>query len=428
MHTLLFYQPGHFHAALTLRRPNPRVAPDVHVYAPPGSDRDGFLALVQAFNDRADDPTHWRVHLHDRGDNLLAQLIADQLGDAVILAGKNDCKIDAIAALHAAGLHVLADKPWAVSAAAIRPLTTITAGGALALDIMTERHDVIARLRHRLVTDPELFGSFREGPEAAIELASVHHLLKVVNGSPLRRPEWYYDVRVQGDGLVDVQSHLTDQSQWLLETETPYDYERDVQLLGARGWHTEIPLELYQRSTGRADFHPELEPSVVNGVLHYGCNGVIDYRLRGVLVRQTAEWRPVEPEGGGDLHHTVIRGTRADVVVRQGPETGFKAEIHLRPIDAAAGPTLAAQLEARIEAWQADFPGLGVRPSDLGLQLDPPDDIRTPHEAHFAMVLESFLDYLDAGAWPSSLTPEIRTRYTLLAHAHQLARQEQDRA
>lgn len=425
MHTLLFYEPGHFHAALTLRCVNPRVHPDVHVYAQPGPDRDAFLALVDAFNTRGHDPTHWRVHVHEDGTDLLARLIEEKRGDAVILAGKNDRKIDTIAALHAAGIHVLADKPWAVNEAAIAPLTTATAGtagSALAMDIMTGRHDVIARLRKRIVADPQLFGGFRDSSEPTIEFGSVHHLLKIVNGKPLQRPAWYYDVRVQGDGLVDIQSHMTDQAQWLLESDTPYDYARDVQLIRAQRWDTSVPLDLYQRSTGQSKFDARLAPNVIEGVLHYGCNGVIDYRLRGTSVRQTAEWRPVEPENGGDLHHTVIRGTRADVVVRQGPETAFRAEIHLQANDPTDVPSLNALLEARLQKWQEAFPGLTIRASDIGLQFNVPESIHTPHEAHFAMVLETFLDYLDAGTWPRELNAAIRTRYTLLANAHRLAR------
>jgi predicted dehydrogenase len=333
-----------------------------------------------------------------------------------------------IAALHAAGIHVLADKPWVVNKSAVAPLTTVstgTAGSALAMDIMTGHHDVIARLRKQIVTDAELFGGFRNGPEPALEFGSVHHLLKTVNGRPLQRPAWYYDVRVQGDGLVDIQSHMTDQAQWLLESDTPYDYARDVRLLRARRWNTQISLDLYQRSTGQPEFDARLEPNIIEGVLHYGCNGAIDYRLRGVSVRQTAEWRPVEPEHGGDLHHTVIRGTRTDVVVRQGPETGFQAEIHLRVNAATDAPSLHALIKARIRQWQEEFPGLAVRASDLGLQLMVPDSIHTPHEAHFAMVLETFLDYLDAGRWPRELSAAIGTRYTLLANAHQLARKDE---
>jgi hypothetical protein len=37
------------------------------------------------------------------------------------------------------------------------------------------------------------------------------------------------------------------------------------------------------------------------------------------------------------------------------------------------------------------------------------------------MVLETFLDYLDAGRWPEWLTRGIRMRYELLARARELA-------
>ena len=58
-----FYEPGHFHAALTLRTPNPRLAPDIHVYATPGPERDAFLTLVEHFNTRADCPTRIAISL-----------------------------------------------------------------------------------------------------------------------------------------------------------------------------------------------------------------------------------------------------------------------------------------------------------------------------------------------------------------------------
>ena len=70
LYRALFYEPGHFHAALTLRTPHPRLAPDIHVYATPGPERDAFVTLVEQWNTRADDPTHWRLHLHD-GAGLL---------------------------------------------------------------------------------------------------------------------------------------------------------------------------------------------------------------------------------------------------------------------------------------------------------------------------------------------------------------------
>jgi hypothetical protein len=45
----VFYEPGHFHAALTLRTPNPRLAPDIHVYTTPGPERQDFVTLLESF-------------------------------------------------------------------------------------------------------------------------------------------------------------------------------------------------------------------------------------------------------------------------------------------------------------------------------------------------------------------------------------------
>jgi hypothetical protein len=38
LYRVLFYAPGHFHAALTLQMPSPRFAPDIRVYATSGPE------------------------------------------------------------------------------------------------------------------------------------------------------------------------------------------------------------------------------------------------------------------------------------------------------------------------------------------------------------------------------------------------------
>ena len=65
------------------------------------------------------------------------------------------------------------------------------------------------------------------------------------------------------------------------------------------------------------------------------------------------------------------------------------------------------------------MPGLSLRPSDLGREIVIPATLHTPHEAHFAMVLDDFLDLLDAGEWPAALAARIRARYTALARARE---------
>ena len=416
MHTLLFLEPGHFHAALTLRVPNPRVDRSVHLYAAPGPERDAFIALVRAFNSRADDPTHWDLRVHESADPERA-LTEERRGAAVILAGRNQPKLGAIARLHAAGFHVLADKPWLTDGAALPDLERATAGWPLAMDVMTFRHEVVAALTRRAAASRALFGELdASSDEPAIDIRSVHHLLKVVNGAPLRRPAWYYDTRVQGDGLVDIQSHMTDQAQWLVGDEAGFDYRRDFALEGADRWSTPVPLDLFRASTGRDRFPDALREQVTGGVLALACNGEIRYRLRGITVRQRAEWGQREPEGGGDAHGATVRGTEAAIVARHGPETGFRAELHVAPRD--AGARFDARLDEALAAWRRELPGLSRRPSSLGHEIVIPDALHTPHEAHFAMVLDRFLDHVESAAWPAALAARIRSRYTLLAEAH----------
>ena len=95
VHQAIFYEPGHFHAALTLRTPNPRLAPDIHVYATPGPERQAFVALVESFNTRATS-NPWQLHLHE-GPQLLQRLVEEAHGDFVVLAGRNNTKLETIA-------------------------------------------------------------------------------------------------------------------------------------------------------------------------------------------------------------------------------------------------------------------------------------------------------------------------------------------
>ena len=123
---------------------------------------------------------------------------------------------------------------------------------------------------------------------------------------------------------------------------------------------------------------------------------------------------PREPDGGTDLHRFIARGENAELSLRVGPETGFTSEMVLRPRDQTGlGPA--------IEQWGAAFPGLEVRERDDGYLLVPPPSAATRHEAQFPRVLDRFLTLLEMDAWPSELMARIRTRYTLLARAREMA-------
>ncbi len=419
-HTLVVLNPGHFHAALTLRKSHPRLSDDVHVYAEDGPDVESFLGIVRTFNERAHDPTRWKLRVY-RGADYLQRLRSERPGDVVIIAGRNDARMKSIHLLHGDGFLVLGDKPWLIAGDQISMLQEITAAAPLAMDIMTERHEIANRVQHALAAQPSVFGRFRtDAEEPAIEMRSVHHLYKVVNQRPLVRPHWYFDTAVQGEGITDVTTHLVDLTQWLIGDSKPSDYGRDVELLSARQWATAVPRDMFARITGLQDFPETLRRNVIGGVLHYLCNAQFSYRLNGVPVRLESLWQLAIPEGGGDTHYAAVRGTRADLIVNQGPDTAFRTELTVHP--AKRGTDYVQALEKAVTSLRHAFPGLGVEPAGSAFRITIPPALRTTHEEHFAAVLEQFLAYADGAQWPDNLGPDLVTKYTLLTRAAELSR------
>ena len=384
-HRLLFLDPGHFHAALTLRGWNPRLADDIVVYAPDGAERRDFLTLVDRMSHTRAQP--WTVHVVTTNEPLDA-LIAERRGDVVVLAGRNGGKARTMRRLHDAGFHVLADKPWLVRAADLEDVRASLAGPPVAAEIMTGRHDGGVQLFKRLIEDPAVFGGFRdEAP--ALELASVHHLLKLVDGVPLRRPWWYFDVRVQGSGIVDIPTHLVDRAQWLTGVDP-------AALLTARMWPTRVSVEEFRVITGEPGFPSALGTWVHGNTLEYLCNAELQFSLGGVTVAARSAWTVTAPSGGGDTSMLIARGTRADLRLEQGAATGYHKQLSVAPHGAPA--------------YQVPIP------SDGG------------HEAHFAQVLENFLRAIDhvgrdtlggmgGHSGPSHLQRTTLAKYTLLAEA-----------
>ncbi len=418
-HTLIILNPGHFHAGLTLRQGHPRLSDDVYVYAPDGPDVEGFLRMVASFNERAQAPTRWKLHVQ-RGADPMQRLLAERAGDIVILSGRNDIKMESIGRLHAQGFYVLGDKPWLIGADELDLLHEATARPPLAMDIMTERHQIATQLQQALARAPDLFGQFRRtGTEPALAFRSIHHLYKIVNDRPLRRPAWFFDTAVQGEGMMDVTTHLVDLAQWFCGNGVLLDYGRDVQLRSAKQWPTVVPREIFSRITGLDDFPAAIREHVRGDTLDYLCNASIDYRLRGVPVRIESLWNLAIPEGGGDTHYAVARGTRADLIVDQGPETGYLTRLSVQP--PGNGAVNERALVRALDALQPVFPGVGYRRDGPVMRLTIPEALRTGHEAHFAAVLDQFISYIDQGRWPPTLAPDLVCKYTLLARARDLS-------
>lgn len=412
MHTLTFLAPEHFHATLTLREQHPLVSDEIAVYASDEAEIRDFLSLVASFNARPEHPTRWRAVVHVGGDPL-ERLLSERPGDLVILAGRNDRKIGWIRRLHDAGLPVLADKPWMTGIEGLADLRQALAGPPLAMEMMTGRHEITTAVERMLVGAPDVFGAFTRDEGAAITFESIHHLEKRVNGAPLRRPPWYFDVRAQGDGLADIPTHLVDHAQQLV------GHAPRLELIAARCWPTLVPRELFARVTGLGDFPGTLGGLVEGGSLAYFGNAAISFRCGGVPVEVSTRWELTEPAGGGDAHRAHLRGTRADIHVTQNAATGWRRRMVVEPRPGGTGAEEA--LRRRVAAWQAELPGLQVTPAERGSEVLIPAALRTPHESHFALVLDEFLGYVERGEWPARRMADTLAKYELLAQARVLS-------
>ena len=177
---LMTLDPGHFHAALIQKDMYPGVDPRVHVYAPAGPGPDDHLKRIVAYNQRAEKPTTWQTELH-AGPDFFERMLRERPGNAVIMSGRNRPKIDLIAQSVGAGLHVLADKPWMLTAADLPKLDAVLADadrkGVVAYDIMTERFEITTILQRALVNDAAAFGEIVKGTETepGVYMESVHH-------------------------------------------------------------------------------------------------------------------------------------------------------------------------------------------------------------------------------------------------------------
>ena len=424
---LMTLNPGHFHAALVQKTPIDRLDETVHIYAPEGPDLELHMQRIDGFNTREDNPTNWQSQIYT-GPDYLERMLEEQPGNVMVTAGNNRLKTSYIHQTVSNGINVLSDKPMAIDTEGWQLLTEAfnqaEQNNVLMYDIMTERREVTSRVLRKLMHDRELFGELVEGTadQPAIEKESIHHLFKYVAGSPLRRPPWYFDVQQQGEGIVDVTVHLVDLSMWIAFPEQIVRHEDDISLIDASRWPTMVTREQFERITGEPRFPEYLTDQLDDqGVLPLYCNGQIDYLLNDHHVQVRVQWNYQAPPGGDDSHFTMIRGTRANLVVRQGEEQDFHATVYVEPADGITTQELEPALSSALDRLQQQYPGAGYERSDYGWKLQIPDEFHYGHEAHFGMVAESFFEYLDQGRLPEWEVPNMITKYYITTHARELA-------
>lgn len=426
---LVTLDPGHYHAGLVQKSMYAQIDPVVEVYAPDGPDVENYLAQIQRFNERADNPTHWREQVY-KGPDFLEKMLADKVGDIVVLSGNNRRKAEYIKASIDTGFNVFCDKPMCIDSKGFALLeqafATAVRKKLLLYDIMTERYNVTCILQKLLVLDKDLFGEMEVGsPEnPAVVKESVHHFFKYVAGAPLKRPTWYFDTSQQGEGLVDVTTHLIDLMMWTCFPEQAIDYRKDIVINKARRWPTFITREQYQKVTGVPDFPDYLKDKLNDdGILPCYANGETTFTMKGVCLNLSVTWNFQAPEGGADTHISLFRGSKASVIIRQGKEQGYRPEVYVEPAAGADISKMAISLQKTVSGLQRKFPGLKTERAGSGWHFIIPEKCRIGHEAHFRLVMEAYLKYLSQGRLPEWEVPDMLAKYYITTKSLELARQ-----
>ncbi len=424
---LITLDPGHFHAALVQKRMYPEVAHQVQIYAPAGADLEMHMGRINSFNERAENPTSWDNVVYT-GDDFLEKALADKKGNVVVLAGNNARKIEYILKCVEAGYNVLSDKPMVINpegfAMLQKAFQVADEKGLMLYDIMTERFEVSTALQREFSLIPEIYGTQEKGTadDPAVTKESVHHFCKLVAGNPLRRPDWFYDPLVQGESIVDVNTHLVDLIQWELYPEvvlTP----ADVAVVKARTWDTPMSLAQFEESTGMKAF-PEFLKKYVDGSdnLQTKANGEFIYSLKGVFAKASVMWNVKAPEGAQDTHYSMMRGTKSELIIRQGAEQGYKTALYVELREGVEAASVERALSAAIVQLQGQYPGIAAKKTDKGWQVEIPDALKAGHEAHFGQVMENYLRFLKEGKMPAWEVPNMLVKYHTLMEAYKLSR------
>jgi predicted dehydrogenase len=435
---LITLDPGHFHAALVQKIMYNTVNPVVNVYAPEGPDLKLHLGRINSYNSRAENPTHWKEEIYtgnDFLDKMLSEKKARPNGAArrrnvVVMAGNNQKKTEYIFKAVDAGFNVLADKPMAIDKKNFELLRSAFDVAAkknvLLYDIMTERYEITTMLQKELSLLPQVFGQLTKGTpgKPAVTKESIHHFFKYVSGSVLTRPPWFMDVTQEGEGIVDVTTHLVDLVQWECFPEQVIDYTKDIKLTSARRWSTDMTATQFNALTKLNGFPDYLKKNVTNdSMLKVFSNGEINYEIKGIHAKVSVTWNYKAPEGTGDTHYSIMRGTKANLIIRQGAEQNYKPVLYIEPID-DADASYANNLKDQLRSVQVKYPGIDIQKNSTGWKVIIPEKYNEGHEAHFARVMEKFLQYFKEGKLPVWEVPNMIAKYYTTTSALEMALQK----
>jgi predicted dehydrogenase len=423
---LITVDPGHFHAALVQKIMYDQVSPDVYVYAPEGPDYLQHLDRIKSYNSRAVDPTSWNEIVYT-GPDFFEKMLEKKPGNVVVLSGNNRKKAEYITRSVNAGFNVLADKPMIISPEDFPKLQdafrVANEKGILLYDIMTERYEVTTILQKMLSQKEDIFGKLETGSlkDPAVTKVSVHNFSKIVSGTLLLRPAWFFDVEQQGEGIVDVTTHLVDLVQWECFPDHILS-PSDINMVAARRWPTIISREEFKGITGIDDFPDYLQKDINNGKLNVFANGEMIYQIKGTWAKVSVTWNYEALPGGGDTHYSLMHGTKCDLVIKQGAEEKFLPTLYVENVRGSSMNDFIVRLKNVLGSLSYD--SLQIESVDKStLKINISAKYRVTHEEHFGQVMDKFLEYMKEGKLLEWEVSGMITKYYTTTSALQKAKE-----
>src|SRR5205085_606698 len=145
--------------------------------------------------------------------------------------------------------------------------------------------------------------------------------------------------------------------------EQAIDFTKDIQVDSAKHWTTSISLNEFKTLT-KLDSFPSYftKTDKADTSLQVYCNGEINYSIRGVHAKTSVIWNYKAPEGTGDTQYSLMRGTRANLIIRQGADEQYKPTLYIEPLGFDKNDDLTSQ----IKNIQVKYPGVELKRMDKG--------------------------------------------------------------
>ena len=193
-------------------------------------------------------------------------------------------------------------------------------------------------------------------------------------------------------------------------------------MVSARRWPTVLTKKEFQKVTGLEQYPDYLKKDVSKDGLNVYCNGEMVYKIKDTYAKVSVVWNYQAPEGTGDTHYSIMRGTKCNLIIKQGDAEEYKPTLYVKTFETDDFET---QLNKALETSIAiHFLGVTIEKiSKTEWKINIPEKYKIGHEAHFGQVTKNYLEYLEKGELPEWEAPNMITKYYTTIEAFKMAKE-----